>query len=290
MTFLAPDGMNLDTLTLAFNRAFIGYYAPLTQTPETLATMIATNDVSLVDSLVAKDVNGALAGIGLLAVRERRGWIAGMGLAPDWRGKGQGELLMRRLIERARALGLERLQLEVLDENAPARRLYTRLGFRERRPLAIFDGPVAQPPRQQADEAPAAAPLDVAAALQRFAEMHPVEPSWQREPASLARMAGLRAIGLYEDGRLATYSLYHWNAPVLALLDMGVAPSTGKRGITNTAHIVEQLLAGRSRTTVRAINVPPGDPLGETLRGLGCPITTRQQEMELDLGASLSWA
>jgi GNAT superfamily N-acetyltransferase len=282
--------MDLDALTLAFNHAFTGYQASLTQTPETLATMIATNDVSLVHSLVAVDANGELAGIGLLAVREGRGWIGGMGIAPAWRGKGQGELLMRQLIERARTLGLVRLQLEVLNENTPARRLYARVGFRERRPLSIYEGPVAEPLGEPAPPLPATAPLDVAAALVQFTEMHPVEPSWQREPASLSRTAGLRAIGLYEDGQLGAYALYHWSASGLALLDMGVAHSARRQGITAALHLVEALLAGRSRTTVRAINVPPGDPLGETLSGLGCPVTMGQQEMELDLGASLSQA
>jgi ribosomal protein S18 acetylase RimI-like enzyme len=51
-------------------------------------------------------------------------------LDPAFRGKGHGERVMRRVEEQARALGLERLALNVFGHNAPARKLYERLGFR----------------------------------------------------------------------------------------------------------------------------------------------------------------
>ena len=111
------DTVSLETLTAAFNRAFEGYLVPLSQTPESLRTMIRTNDVEVAASVVALAPDGAPMGVGLLAIRGARGWIGGMGIAPEWRGQGHGAAIMRALIERARAAELRRLQLEVLEGN-----------------------------------------------------------------------------------------------------------------------------------------------------------------------------
>src|SRR5262249_41888485 len=130
----------LTRLAEAFNRAFEGYLVPMRHTADSLSTMLRTTDVRLADSLLAQTLDGVPAGIALLAVRKDRGWVAGMGIAPEWRGGGHGAALLAALITQARALGLATLQLEVLDENIPARRLYTRLGFRVVRPLVVYTG------------------------------------------------------------------------------------------------------------------------------------------------------
>lgn len=56
-------------------------------------------------------------------------------LAPEARGRGLGEALLRGVLDRARA-GAARVMLDVEAAN-PARRLYARLGFRE----VYVDGP-----------------------------------------------------------------------------------------------------------------------------------------------------
>src|SRR5947209_7712171 len=104
-TFVPAASFSLSALVRIFNRAFAGYAVPITQTEETLAVMIANNDVSLADSLVLlHGADGEPAGITLLALRRPRGWIAGMGVDPAWRGQGHGAALMRAIIARARAL------------------------------------------------------------------------------------------------------------------------------------------------------------------------------------------
>jgi ribosomal protein S18 acetylase RimI-like enzyme len=52
-----------------------------------------------------------------------------IGIRSDLRGRGLGTELLTRLAEAARASGFERLSLSVAAAN-PARRLYTRLGYR----------------------------------------------------------------------------------------------------------------------------------------------------------------
>ncbi|CAN7662294.1 GNAT family N-acetyltransferase [Bosea sp. LjRoot9] len=53
----------------------------------------------------------------------------GMGLLASHRGQGLGQRLLTLAIERAGERGLERIELSVLHDNTPARRLYERLGF-----------------------------------------------------------------------------------------------------------------------------------------------------------------
>jgi len=80
--------------------------------------------------------NGALLGIGTLLRETRttvrhRGEIVGMYVTPSARGAGVADGIMERLIAHARTLGLRWVGLELAAENAPARGLYERFGFRE---------------------------------------------------------------------------------------------------------------------------------------------------------------
>jgi ribosomal protein S18 acetylase RimI-like enzyme len=53
----------------------------------------------------------------------------GIGLLPEFRGKGIGRRLMQRTIDAAFALGLTRIELTVREENVNAIALYKSLGF-----------------------------------------------------------------------------------------------------------------------------------------------------------------
>jgi RimJ/RimL family protein N-acetyltransferase len=59
----------------------------------------------------------------------RHGGHLGMGIVPEFRGRGIGERLARAAIEAAFAAGMERIELEVFSSNAAAIALYDKLGF-----------------------------------------------------------------------------------------------------------------------------------------------------------------
>jgi GNAT superfamily N-acetyltransferase len=75
--------------------------------------------------------------------------LISMWVAPEARGKGVGGALVDAVIAWARAEGLARLQLEVVDDNAPAIALYARKGF-------VQTGPSVRcaPPREHKSEHP----------------------------------------------------------------------------------------------------------------------------------------
>jgi ribosomal protein S18 acetylase RimI-like enzyme len=57
------------------------------------------------------------------------GGVLGVGVLPKHRGRGIGTALIRATVERARAVGLTRVELAVREDNARAIALYETLGF-----------------------------------------------------------------------------------------------------------------------------------------------------------------
>ena len=68
--------------------------------------------------------------------------ILGIGIVDEYHEVGLGRSLLRRMIERGRALGLERIRLGVWEDNARAVHVYESVGFRTdpSLPAREFDG------------------------------------------------------------------------------------------------------------------------------------------------------
>src|SRR5215831_14466248 len=126
LILLRADQLSIDDLAAAFNHTFTGYQVPITQTAVSLESMIEVDDIQLHSSVVVRNTDGEDAGIGLLAVRGSRGWVGGMAVAPAWRRQGIGTWLIAEVLAQASALGLEMVELEVLEENVAAIHLYQR--------------------------------------------------------------------------------------------------------------------------------------------------------------------
>ncbi len=345
LTFVSARSLSLDGLTTAFNRGFEGYLIPIGQTPDSLLRMLRENDVREEESLVALAPDSAPVGVALLGRRGARAWVAGMGIAPEWRGQGQGAALLARLLDQARDLGARRVSLEVLEGNTPAYRLYQRMGFEETRRLTIYTGQASIPPaaawraiaattqatqvasglaapgplQATLPERPAPRRVAVSRALANFDALHSVAPSWQREQATLAHMANrLAALGMVATAPTdasVTPGAVATNTPAIALvgapttspslssdsadiqaymltsrqprgytiMDVGSAGAAPLDRLRDALMLLRALLAKHSDALLRAINVPPGDPLGDALDAVGCAVVARQREMALTL-------
>lgn len=56
--------------------------------------------------------------------------VLGMGILPEYRGKGLGTLLLQKTIEHARSINhLEKIELDVFESNSAAIALYQKFGF-----------------------------------------------------------------------------------------------------------------------------------------------------------------
>jgi len=86
------------------------------------------------DALAAVDPSdGSFAGVARYAVLDDAGRAADLAfaVADAWQGRGVGTMLLEALLPRAEANGIERLIALTLTDNAPARALLRRFGFRK---------------------------------------------------------------------------------------------------------------------------------------------------------------
>lgn len=268
----------------AFNRSFEGYFVPMVHSIDSLCSLITVNDVSLAHSFVAMDADDSPMGVVLMAVRGSHGWIGGMGLAPAWRGRGQAGPLLQVAIAEARTLGLAAVGLEVLAQNAPARRLYTRLGFADVRSLAVFTGPLTDD-ASPLDLSGSVRVISVERALADFAALHQVPSPWQRDLPALEHMAPTLSATALFDGQAIRASLISMSSTVgYSIMDFGSRAATPDARRDDAIALIRALVAPMPDAPVRAINVPPGDALGDALTTLGCPTPHMQWEMTLNLG------
>ncbi|MGC1549272.1 MAG: ribosomal protein S18-alanine N-acetyltransferase [Rhodanobacter sp.] len=81
-------------------------------------------------------VDGVVAGYGVLSIGAGEAHVLNLCIGPDWRGRGLGRHLLRRLLDIARWNGAEQAFLEVRPSNPMAQELYLSMGFHEigRRP------------------------------------------------------------------------------------------------------------------------------------------------------------
>lgn len=82
--------------------------------------------------LFVHDINGEAVSIGNLRVIEngKTGWMEGLRIHPDYRGKGFAKSMTEYLIKTAKGMGLERVRLTTAMENNPAFHLAHIAGFR----------------------------------------------------------------------------------------------------------------------------------------------------------------
>lgn len=268
----------------AFNYSFEGYFVPMTHTVDSLRMLMEVNDVSPEHSFVAVDSEGESGGIVMLAIRGARGWIGGMGLAAKWRGHGESAPLMQAALAEAGTLGLASVELEVLAQNTPARRLYTRLGFENVRTLAVFTGLLADAMAAPGTPLPVH-DIPVERALAEFAALHQVASPWQRDLPSLAHMApSLRATALLNGEAMRASLVTMPSGSGFTIMDFGSRAATADERRDDALALIRALIVSRPDAAVRAINVPPGDALGDALAQLGCPMPHTQWEMKLTLG------
>lgn len=77
----------------------------------------------------ALECAGELVGYAVMMVAVGEAHLLNLSVAAPWQGRGLGADFVRFLLARARALGAERLYLEVRPSNAAARALYASAGF-----------------------------------------------------------------------------------------------------------------------------------------------------------------
>lgn len=249
------SSLDLGELAELFNKAYSDYLVPFHLDPDRLGFMVEAFDLDLDASRIALR-DGEPVGIGQLGIRAEDGWIGGLGVAPEARRSGIGELLMRALHDEGRARGLRRVWLEVIEANERAFLLYEKLGYRVVRDVEVWS--------LSGDHEPGSAEqvsLDVASTL--VADER--EP-WQRSDASVARLDDVQAIA--DDRSAAIFTVLGGR---VLLLQIG-------------GDALENVLRSLSAYgVIDALNLPRDGAAAKAFAALGGTLVVRQRELLLEL-------
>jgi len=253
----------------ALNAAYADYFVPIYLTTQSFRDLVERESVRL-DASQAALSGDEVVGTGLLGVRDLRGWIG-----------GAGRLLMNALIEAGRELGLESIQLEVITQNEPARRLYDSLGFETLRELHVL---VCREPTTQLSANQIAPEVRISAEpparlLPHLAMLPAARRPWQRElEAHRAALSGLRGLAARTRlGEVVGVCLYRSDSLRHDIVDL--AATSPRVGLATAVHLLRQ----SPGATFTYLNVAEDDPLLPDLLQIGFQTSLSQYEMLLPL-------
>lgn len=255
---------SLDEGAFALNAVFEGYLIPVAFSPEHLKLHMHYNDVVPSLSPIWLDDNGDVVAAALLAVRGKRGWIGGFGVAPRFRGHGFAKALVDSLFEIGRGRGLESITLEVLRENTPALNLYRSSGFAVTRGLCSFETFV--------ESSGLPKPFIYASPDELVDLPDRAAPCWQRERASLLSGSVSAAV----SDRAGTYALFRYNASLVQVLKFDA------RGV-QTLSALARAIAFETAPRVLVLNEPEESALVDFAREAGWSDRYSQFEMQVQL-------
>ncbi|HET8811164.1 MAG TPA: GNAT family N-acetyltransferase, partial [Gaiella sp.] len=120
MNIVPADRFTMAELAELFTRGYEDYFAPVQLDEASMQHIVDAWSIDLSRSRVAEGL-----GICNLGVRGDVGWIGGIGVAKEHRGEGIGRVLMNAVLEVAPPT----VELEVIEQNERAIKLYESLGF-----------------------------------------------------------------------------------------------------------------------------------------------------------------
>jgi ribosomal protein S18 acetylase RimI-like enzyme len=184
-----PNKDDLSALARAFQFSFSDYFVPMNMDEAHLREFIYVNDIDLGLSFLVETPSGQPVGQALSGRRGELGWIGGVGLHPEYRGKGIARDLVKGQLKAFRDAGVQEVTLEVLSQNDRAKKLYDGMGFETVRDLQYFRHMRPEPDLSTGtedlhfEEAP----------VEQVFEMYTPDHPWQTMKESLAKSTDLKA-------------------------------------------------------------------------------------------------
>jgi GNAT superfamily N-acetyltransferase len=282
--YVPADMYSYEELAAIYNMARVDYIVPMPMNTKRMSDYVREYDVDLSASLLSLNDEREPTGVIMVGLRGERAWITRLGVIPERRGRKVGQGLMEASIQGARMCGACRVQLEVIQGNEPAHRLFLKLGFHDVRELLVVrraPGPLDPAPVSTEVHAAEMVSLDeqaIAACLMERASACGSPIAWTEESASLRHMTNLIGLALTlntgETGWIVCQAL------PFQLTHMIVNPGA-------SPVMIEALFLHLHRRyplhDAKIENLPPGDSLWETVRQMGYLEASRRVEMHLDL-------
>lgn len=246
----------------ALTRAYTDYFVPIHFTQDAFARYILANDIDPDASplWIQDDVPAAVA---LAGIRNGRGWVGAFGIAPEFRGQGLAQAMFAEVLRHIKRRGVTDIQLEVLDQNERAIRIYRRAGFTVTRKLFTLESPAIEPDSRAAEA------VEPREALEWTDGTH-LPQCWQRERRSLE----LRLPKLHALRRGSSYALFRADGAEVSLLKADIADE-------DAGALFAALAARSDDGKVAVLNEPEGSPLLALLTSRGWTPLHLQYEMHL---------
>lgn len=254
MRFQSLSSVSLTELTQTFNEAFSDYFVPLRLTEEAMAVKLRSESIDLAHSIGAFE-GDALKGFILHGIDTWSGrkavYNAGTGVVPAYRGRGLTQQLYNAIVPQLKGEGMVRHQLEVIEQNAPAIRVYERVGFTCARTLSCFKGLV------EGEVDPELSFCEVTTPdFEAYKRFWNYTPTWQNDsPAVQLALDAHHLIEVRKSGELVAYAAY---APASGRLKQyAVAPAHRRRGYGR--QLFQYLCRAAGGKEVTLINVDDSD-------------------------------
>lgn len=277
------SAVDFHAFTDAFNKAYSDYFTPIAMIPDAFHALIQRDNLVLDSSVAALD-GSTIIGTGLLGIRDNEGWIGGMGVIPGRRRQGIGREMMHYLIARARERSIERLYLEVIEQNTGARALYLELGFHFTRHLHILKRIPTTSPQPVSDYRITAAPAPEV--LQWYDAFHDTRNCWQRSQPSLAGLVSQsQALSVSSPQGVVGYALGWFGPHEIRVVDLAVAPDLAHRRQGAAATLLSHIHWQHPHAFGSAYNFADDDALLPVFLEAGYVSDFRQLEMVLELTA-----
>jgi ribosomal protein S18 acetylase RimI-like enzyme len=285
------DEAGISKVCQGFNRGFSDYKYGSSFDPAGMERFFERSGIEIQDcAVLLARVDRQWQGVGtaLISIEGQESWCGGLAVAPAYRRRRGAEGLMRAIQSQACRRGAQRLWLEVLAENEPARALYRRLGYVETRELLMWE----RSHRQGNLPVPyerlyRATPAQVIADLHGW---HDLPPAWQRRASYLRRAHSLMDAYTIpaRDGLPVAYVLYHHNLhgrdgrEMLHLFDIAVDP---RADVTDAGcPLIQALQLTYKNADLLLVNEPADSKLNRVLAALGFHVVDRQYELVRELG------
>jgi ribosomal protein S18 acetylase RimI-like enzyme len=260
-----------------FLRAFSDYEVQLDLPIEKFIQMIKNNDLNFAYSVGAFE-RDELIGFIMGGYRQIDGlaccYDGGTGILPEYRQKGIGKKLVSAWLDRLQKMAVDRVILEVLENNTPAIELYKKAGFQIERTFSCchYEGAAIQSsdhPYTLLDDIQTYIPLDCAPLLA-------FPPSWQNaKPAVVNDLESFAYAAVVESGQVVGYGLVHKVSGHIP--QIGIRSDYSDKGLE--AIILAELAQRTESRTFTYLNIEQGSSLERSLVGLGFERFIGQYEM-----------
>lgn len=270
---------DFEQLAAIYSEARVDYIVPMPMNAPRMEAYVRENDVDLYSSVVLVNPAHEPIGIGMLSIRGTRGWITRLGVLPACRGHKGGEFMMRKLIQHAQMRGVELIQLEVIQGNEPAYRLFLKLGFEPIRELLVIRRPPGLPHANLPKPEAALTPLTQDEVL-RCLENRPPGASWIEETPSLLKAGKLKGLRAQLPAGQGGWLVFQSTLFQMAHFVFGLPDS----GADEVAYALLYLLHQENpKQDTKVENVPVGDSAWSQFETMGYVEAFRRIEMALRL-------